>query len=222
MGRLRHRTSPGSTYFVTTKTWENRELFRLPENANILIECLLSYRDRGAYALHEFVVMPNHLHILLTPSTETSLEKAMQLIKGGSSHEIHSRRGHKMQIWQPGFHESTVRDSRDFEMRRRYIHMNPVEAHLVDRAADWPYGSPSGTFKLDAVLARLSSGAQAPSAAAELSELKLRPPEQLLGQPEAKSKVFKNQKALSRPDLKSISSKDNPSVKHPWRSGKQL
>ncbi len=65
MGRLRHRTAPGFTYFVTTKTWQNRAIFQVPEIAAILLKSiLLHYRDKGAYLLHEFVVMPNHLHLL--------------------------------------------------------------------------------------------------------------------------------------------------------------
>ena len=151
MGRLRHRTAPGCTYFVTTDTWQNREIFRVPESAEILIQRVLSCRDQGAYLLHEFVVMPNHLHMLLTPAGDTTLEKAMQLVKGGSSYEIHKRRGHKMEIWQPGFHEWTIRDGRDYETKRQYIRMNPVGAKLADRPEDWPYSSASGRFTLDEV-----------------------------------------------------------------------
>src|SRR5439155_10214577 len=89
MGRLTHRTAPACTYFVTTKTWHNRALFRVSEVAEILVSRCFVYRDRGEYRLHEFVVMPDHLHLLLTPSDSTTLEKAVQLIKGSSSHEIH-------------------------------------------------------------------------------------------------------------------------------------
>jgi len=166
MGRLHHRTAPGCTYFVTTKTWENCELFRAHQNAEIVVECILAYQDRGVYLLHEFVVMPNHVHLVLTPNSRTTLEKAMQFIKGGSSHQMHQKRGHKMQIWQPGFHESTIRDAADFKVKRNYIQMNPVEARLVVRPEDWRYGSASGTFALDPLPNRLSSGAEAPSLAA--------------------------------------------------------
>lgn len=162
MGRLTHRTAPGCTYFVTTKTWENRAIFQVTENAEILIRCMLEYRDRGAYLLHEFVVMPNHLHLLLTPSSETSLEKAMQFIKGGSSHQIHRQRENKIQIWSSGFHEARIRDVEDFEARRRYIWMNPVEAGMAARPQDWPHGSASGMVALDLVPGRVSSGAKAP------------------------------------------------------------
>jgi len=162
MGRLTHRAAPGCAYFVTTKTWQNHAVFQVRENAEILIRCMQEYRDRGAYRLHEFVVMPNHLHLLLTPGDETSLEKAVQLIKGGSSFQIHQQRGTKMQIWASGFHEATIRDPEDFEARRRYIHMNPVEAGLALRPEDWPWTSANGTFMLDPPPTRLSSGAEAP------------------------------------------------------------
>jgi len=162
MGRLQHKTVAGCTYFVTTKTCQNRVIFQVPENAEILIRCMRGYRDRGAYRLHEFVVMPNHLHLLLTPGDETSLEKAIQLIKGGSSYQIHQQRGGKTLIWSSGFHEATIRDSEDFEARRRYIHMNPVEAGLALRPEDWPWTSANGTFTLDPSPTRLSSGAKAP------------------------------------------------------------
>src|ERR1700722_2117201 len=180
MGRLMHRRARGCTYFVTTKTWQSREIFQVPEILTILIECLLRYRDQGAYLLHEIVVMPNHLHLLLTPSGETSLEKAMQFVKGGSSHEIHRQREHKMQIWQAGFHEQTVRDVRDYRSKVDYIHMNPVHSHLAERPDDWPYGSAAGKFKMDAPPSRFhtsASGAEAPFLEnAGMSELKLRPP----------------------------------------------
>jgi putative transposase len=84
MGRLQHRTAPGCTYFVTTKTWANRTVFQVTEVAEIMVEILLRHRTAGAYLLHEFIVMPDHLHLLLTPGSTTTLEKAMQLIKGGS------------------------------------------------------------------------------------------------------------------------------------------
>jgi REP-associated tyrosine transposase len=149
MSKLPHRVLPGSIYFVTTSTWERRELFRVHEVAEILVRRILACRDKGAYQLHEFVIMPNHFHLLMTPGATTTLEKSMQLIKGGSSHEIHAQRGHRMEIWQVGFHDWTIRDGEDYQAKVRYIHLNPVRAHLVDQAANWSFGSASGKFSLD-------------------------------------------------------------------------
>jgi putative transposase len=151
MGRLIHRTSPGSTYFVTTKCWQNVAVFQVTEVANIAVEKLLEYRGKGNYLLHEFVVMPNHLHLTLTPANSISLEKAIQLIKGGTSYGIHRVRAKKIQIWQSGFHESRIRDAIDYRSKSDYIRFNPVVAKLVERPEDWPFGSASGKYPLDPI-----------------------------------------------------------------------
>ena len=157
MSKLPHRTGPGRTYFVSSATWERRELFRVPQVAEILVQRILACRDKGAYQLHEFVVMPNHFHILLTPGETTSLEKVVQLIKGGSSHEIQQQTRNKMEIWQVGFHDWTIRDGEDYLAKVRYIHMNPVQARLVEWPEDWTFGSASGKFVLDPVPEKFKS-----------------------------------------------------------------
>jgi REP-associated tyrosine transposase len=151
VGRLTHRTGPGWTYFITTKTWQSRAIFQVEETAVIVVRKLLECRDRGSYLLHEFVVMPNHLHLLITPADSVRLEKAMQLIKGGSSREIHAARGGKMPIWQAGFHESRVTSWTEYRKKRDYIHFNPVAAKLVERPELWVHGSASGAYELDPI-----------------------------------------------------------------------
>lgn len=157
MSKLPHRVSPGATYFISSATWERRELFRVPDVAEILVRRILVCRDKGAYQLHEFVVMPNHFHLLMTPEATATLEKAVQLIKGGFSHEIHVQRGNKMEIWQVGFRDWTIRDGEDYRTKVRYIHMNPVQARLVEKPEDWPFGSASGKFSMDAVPEKFKS-----------------------------------------------------------------
>ena len=157
MSKLPHRTGPGRTYFVSSATWERRELFRVPQVAEILVQRILACRDKGAYQLHEFVVMPNHFHILLTPGETTSLEKVVQLIKGGSSHEIQQQTRNKMEIWQVGFHDWTIRDGEDYKAKVGYIHMDPVQARLAERPEDWTFGSASGKFVLDPVPEKFKS-----------------------------------------------------------------
>jgi putative transposase len=151
MGRLTHRTGHGWTYFVTTKGWQSVSVFQVKEIADVVVRKLMEYRDRGNYLLHNFVLMPNHLHLIITPSISVSLEKAIQLIKGGSSHEIHKIRVSQIQIWQSGFHESRVRDWADYQKKRDYVAFNPVAAKLVERPELWPYGSATGECKLDPI-----------------------------------------------------------------------
>jgi putative transposase len=151
MARLTHRTVPGWTYFVTSKAWQNVSVFQVTEIAEIIVGKIFEHRDRGAYLLHQFVLMPNHLDLLLAPSGTTSLEKAVQLIKGGSSHQIHLVRKNKIQIWQSGFHESRVTDSSDDKNKSEYIHFKPVVANLVGLPEEWPFSSASPNYKLDPI-----------------------------------------------------------------------
>jgi putative transposase len=151
LGRLTHRTAPGWTYFVTTKSWQSAALFQVQAVAEIVTATLFEYRAKRNYLLHEFVLMPNHLHVILTPADSVSLEKALQLIKGGGSYEIHRVRGGKMQIWQAGFHESRVKDSVEYAAKADYVRFNPVAAKLVEKPEDWPFGSASGRYQLDPV-----------------------------------------------------------------------
>jgi putative transposase len=185
MSTPRHRTTQGISYFVATKCARGRSIFQVSENARILIEVLYRNREKGSFLLHEFVVMPNHLH-LITPLDTTTLEKAIQLIKGGSSFEIHKQRNQKVETWQQGFHDWTIRDAPDWNSKSEYIALNPVRAGLVGSFKDWPYSSASGKFILDPMPERylsVTSGAKAPNLNASVQGLKPLPPKELKEKP---------------------------------------
>jgi putative transposase len=131
------RSSQPGTFFVTTCTLNRMRLFQRQVDAQILLDTIQHYRSEGHYLLHDFVVMPDHLHLLITPKNETTLERAVQLIKGGSSRRIEST----LPIWQKGFTDHRVRDRADFDARRKYIRENPVEAGLVQFTEDYPFSS---------------------------------------------------------------------------------
>ena len=104
------------TFFVTTVTWQRIPLFRNPEKAELMIVVLAHYREEKKYVLHEFVIMPDHLHLLLTPAADRSLERAMQLIKGGFSYRLgKAKRG---LVWQEGFTNHRIRDEQDYGTTR--------------------------------------------------------------------------------------------------------
>jgi len=91
--------------------------------------------------------MPDHIHLLLTPAPEVSLERAMQFIKGGYSYRLKQRGP----VWQPSFTNHRVRDFEDYENHREYIRMNPVRGRLAKRAEEYPYSSAAGIMRLDPV-----------------------------------------------------------------------
>ena len=93
--------------------------------------------------------MPNHFHALLTPGEQSTLEKAMQMIKGGSAYEIGKRLGCRLPVWQSGFHDRWIRNAEEYASRKRYIELNPVTAKLVDEGQEYRFSSANGNFRLD-------------------------------------------------------------------------
>ena len=80
----RDRTVDGwNVYFVTPSTWGHRSLFQTERMARLFVDTILHYRKEGKFSLHEFVVMPDHFHLLLSPASGVALERAVQFIKGG-------------------------------------------------------------------------------------------------------------------------------------------
>jgi len=138
------------TYFVTTQTWGRRSLFQVDELARLFIETLYNYRTKGNYFLHEFVVMPNHVHLIVTPNAIT-LERTMQLIKGGYSHSLRLNGRPTLEVWQPGYTDHRIRDAEDWTQHVEYIHLNPVRAHLCRSTEEFKYSSASGLYQLDPI-----------------------------------------------------------------------
>src|SRR5271169_2022967 len=132
-------------FFVTTVPANRQPIFRREAVARLLIDTLAHYRDQRKFLLHEFVIMPDHVHALLTPAAEISLERAVQFIKGGFSYRLKSR----PPVWQASFTNHRVRDFEDSERHREYIRMNPVRARLVARPEAYPYSSAAGAMRLD-------------------------------------------------------------------------
>jgi putative transposase len=135
------------TFFITTVAWQCLPIFRVEARARLLIEVLLGYRAQGKYLLHEFVVMPDHIHLLLTPAPEISLERALQFIKGGYSYKL--RREETIKVWQESFTNHRIRNEEDYERHCEYGRTNPVRARLVRDAASYPFSSANAEFPLD-------------------------------------------------------------------------
>ena len=93
--------------------------------------------------------MPEHFHILLTPSDETTIKKAVQMIKGGSARQMGLEMAHRDPIWHRGFHDRWIRDVDQFRNATTYIEQNPVRAGLAERPEDYPWSSANGEIKLD-------------------------------------------------------------------------
>ena len=142
--------SPPGTYFITTTTWGRRALFRSERWAGLFLDVLYHYRAGSKFLLHAFVVMPDHIHLLVTPANSVTLERAVQLIKGGYSYRVGRELQSRAEVWERGFIDHRVRDAQDYLRHRAYIHDNPVHAGLAEHGDEFPYSSAHSGFELDA------------------------------------------------------------------------
>jgi putative transposase len=116
------------TYALTAITHQRHRIFQRTTNADLMIATLFRYRDQSRYLLHGFVVMPDHIHTLLTPND--SIEKTVQLIKGGFSFSVRGQ--FKGEVWQASYHAHRVTDAEDYRNQLFYIANNPIKRQLAD------------------------------------------------------------------------------------------
>lgn len=101
------------TFFITTRTAQSKPILQTDRMAALFVEVLRCYMRAGKFRVHEFVVMPNHVHLLVTVGADMSIEKTMQLIKGNFSFRAGTELGFHGQIWQCGFSDVRIKDRRE-------------------------------------------------------------------------------------------------------------
>jgi putative transposase len=145
----RHIILEERTFFVTASTWGKRALLQSDRSANLFIETLLEYRAQKKYVLHEFVVMPDHFHALITVGADMTIERAVQFIKGGFAFRAGRELRLSAPLWLKGFSENRVLDEQAYAAMKMYIWENPVKARLVERAPDYQYSTAARRSGLD-------------------------------------------------------------------------
>ena len=141
------------TYALTTVAHQRRRIFQVTTNAELLISTLFRYRDQSRFLLHGFAIMPEHIHVLLTPAE--TIERTAQLIKGGYSFAL--RKHFPGEVWQPGYHAHRIISPDDYANQLAYIAQNPEKRRLQD----YPYVHTRYAKRLDPAPAQhVSSGSE--------------------------------------------------------------
>jgi putative transposase len=143
------------TFFITSATFGRRPLLQSDRSAQLLLRVLYEYRAQRRYRLHEFVIMTDHIHLLITVDAGTTIERAVQFIKGGFAFRAGKELGIRACVWQKGFSDSRVSDAAAFAQVRNYIHQNPVALGLTTSPELYQYCSAHPAFQLDPAPQRL-------------------------------------------------------------------
>jgi REP element-mobilizing transposase RayT len=161
---------PGSTNFVTTTIVDFSPIFRNEALAKIVLDNIRIYSQKCHIQIHGFVIMPNHLHLLLTVGHEGSVSQFMGRMKEYSAKEIvnwclnnketsllavfstvanESKLGHQYQVWQKRFDHVVIIREDDLLIKLNYIHNNPLQErwNLCEKVEDYRFSSAKYYFK---------------------------------------------------------------------------
>jgi putative transposase len=155
--RLHRYYGAGYSHFITTSCYQRRPLLNNPRIRDLLLDVLEQARCRYRFVVVGYVVMPEHVHLLLTEPQRGDPSDVMKALKQGFArrllarmrlnphHPDHLSLGPALTepgcIWQPRFYDFVVFSEKKRVEKLRYIHRNPVKRGLVVQPQDWVWSS---------------------------------------------------------------------------------
>ena len=166
-GGLRRFHESRQSHFLTFSCYHRQPKFNSPEACDLFLECFEAMRSRFAIRIYGYVVMPEHVHLLLSEPEHGMLADAMHFLKLSFAKRLKAVVPHptvpqvrgrflaanlgsvqgrhdevpSTPFWQKRYYDRNVRDEDEFTVKLRYLHRNPVARGLVRNPADWKWSS---------------------------------------------------------------------------------
>ena len=154
MRAYRRWWQPGGTYFFTLVIYRRREILTTPLARRCLRDAVAEERTNHPFALDAVVLLPDHLHLILTlPAGDEDYAARVGRIKAGFTRGFLDagggearpspgmERGRHRGVWQPRFWEHLIADERDLEQHEDYVHYSPVRHGLAACPHEWEWSS---------------------------------------------------------------------------------
>jgi putative transposase len=136
--RLKRYQNEGHHHFLTFSCYRRHAYLNDDRSRTAFEETLERLRRRHKFCLFGYVLMPEHVHLLLSEPELHSLKTTISVLKGETSKLLKATH---TQFWQIRYYDFNVFTQRKFVEKLRYIHRNPVERGLVERPEEWPWSS---------------------------------------------------------------------------------
>jgi putative transposase len=133
---LKRYQGGGDLHFVTFSCFQRRQYLGSPQVCARFEEALERARLKYRFCVIGYVVMPEHVHLLLSEPTEAPLSGAFNSLKLSVS-----KLSNQHPFWQSRYYDFNVFTTRKQVEKLRYLHRNPVTRGLVSRPEDWPWSS---------------------------------------------------------------------------------
>jgi putative transposase len=140
MARLSRVVLPGIPHHVTQRGNARQRTFFEEGDYALYLDLLTAAAERAHAEVWAYCLMPNHVHIVLTPSDEHGLSRTFGELHRRYTGYVNARRRTTGHLWQGRF-GSVAMDEAHFVTALRYVALNPVRARLVERAEDWRWSS---------------------------------------------------------------------------------
>jgi putative transposase len=133
---LKRYQETGELHFVTFSCVRHRPILGSAEARDHLLRLLEGTRVRYGMGVHGYVVMPDHVHLLVAEPEKAALSLAVQILK-----QRFSRTRMEEYVWEPRYYDFNVRTEEKRIEKLRYLHRNPVKRGLVTEAGEWRWSS---------------------------------------------------------------------------------
>jgi REP element-mobilizing transposase RayT len=147
--KIKHINLEGYAYFVTANVHHKQKIFLNAKIADMVLSALFFLRDKSYYRFYSFIIMPDHLHLLILPEKNKTLSQIMHSLKSYTAKKINDLLGRSGKVWQDGFYERVMRNEDDLREKASYIENNPVRKKLVEHPETYLYSSAHCREKMD-------------------------------------------------------------------------
>jgi putative transposase len=136
--RLKRYHTFGHEHFVTFSCYKRLPHLNHDHARLVFLNTLERLRKRHKFYVFGYVLMPEHVHLLLSEPPKTPLSGVFRALKTETSKQL---KGERPRFWQLNYYDFNVFSQRKFVEKLRYIHRNPVKRGLVESPEDWPWSS---------------------------------------------------------------------------------
>jgi len=137
-----------ATYFITAKTFHRKRLFQNQRYGELFTYSLMRWREQSAIGVHDYVIMPDHVHLLIT-CDEADAPARIQQLQAGFAQELAQQYGYEGEAWDARFRAQLVNDAADCEKCAAMIESNPVRVGFCDKPGEYRMNSVSSRWVLD-------------------------------------------------------------------------
>jgi len=141
MARLPRLTVTGYPHHVILRGNNRQDIFRDSADQQRMLGLLETHALEQQVDVHAYVLMSNHLHLLVTPRSENALPLMMQAVGRSYVRQFNQRHGRTGTLWEGRYRSTLIQTERYLLACMVYIDLNPVRAGMVAQAADYPWSS---------------------------------------------------------------------------------